>query len=77
MAEEYSDDHPEVIRAKAEAEARLLEARAKLHPAAQVTLTIIEGVGSAIATIGCFAVLALIVLAACAPTVLQRITGGG
>ena len=69
----YDDNHPEVIKAKAEAEARLLEARSKLHPAAQVVYTLTEGFGQIVLII----LLAIIFLAVCAPTALTRITGNG
>ena len=65
---EDEDDDPEVIRAKAEAEARkdeayakVLEARAKMHPTAQLLYTFLDGVGNIFSGLGCLiAILALI-----------------
>lgn len=61
------DDDPEVIRAKADADARIIEARAKLHPASQFIITLIDSVGNLVAGIGCLAVLAIVVIAIFAP----------
>lgn len=72
---DYNDDHPDVIRAKAEAEARLIEARAQLHPAVQVAYTVVGGVGNFIVNLGCLLILLLVVVAVCAPTLLNRIGG--
>lgn len=61
------DDDPEVIIAKAEAEARIPEARAKLHPASQFFLTVIESVGNLFTGIGCLVIIAIAVVAIFAP----------
>ena len=51
--QEYDDDHPEVIRAKAEARARILEARAQLSPVAQAIYAFGDVLENVIGTIGC------------------------
>lgn len=84
--EDYDSDHPEVIRAKAEADelatkakaearARVLEARAKLHPVAQGIYALFDSVSDMIGLIGCFLILALIVIAFLAPGLLQSLFG--
>lgn len=70
---EDEDNRPEVIAAKAEAEKQILEARAKLHPAAQVVFTVFDSVGNLITKIGCLIVIAIIVLSICAPTALSQL----
>ncbi len=75
MSAEYNSDHPEVIKAKAEAEARLLEARAKLSPAGQVADSLVSGIMSALSTCGCLLLIAVLILAFFAPIVLQKLVG--
>lgn len=72
---EYDDDHPEVIRAKAEAKARIMEARAKLNPVAQVIYALSDSVGAAIGQIGCLLIIAIIVIAVLAPQLFQLLFG--
>jgi hypothetical protein len=57
-----SDDRPEVIRAKAEAKAMILEARSKLHPAAQVIYTFLDQIGSILGGLGCLFIILIAVL---------------
>lgn len=64
------------IRAKGDALAKKLEARAQLHPAAQVVDTLGDKIGSIISNLGCFIVIVIIILAIAAPTVLQKLFGG-
>ena len=73
---QYDDDHPEVIRAKAEARARIMEARAKLNPIAQIIYALSDSVGAAIGQIGCLLIIAIIVIALLAPQLFQFLFGG-
>lgn len=57
-----SDDRPDVIRAKADAKAQILEARAKLHPVAQVLYTILDQIGSMLGGLGCLFIILIVVL---------------
>lgn len=73
------DRDPDVIRAKGESDARLieaeakrLEARAKLNPVAQVVQSSLDGIGEAIAAIGCMAIIAIIVIAMFAPSLFDK-----
>jgi hypothetical protein len=59
---EYDENDPEVIQAKAEAERVKMEARAKLHPAAQVALSIMDSVSDTIMGIGCLVVIVIALL---------------
>lgn len=72
---EDEDNNPEVIKAKAEAKQKILEARAQLHPAAQIIYTLFDSVGSMIETIGCLLILIIIALALFAPAVLPNLFG--
>lgn len=76
MSEEYSSDHPEVIRAKAEAEERILKARAELHPAAQVVYAVFDKIPGFVESLGCMIIILVIILAIFAPIALERIFGG-
>ena len=80
---EYDED-PEVIRAKGEADARLieaeakrLEARAKLHPATQIFESATDGLGEALAGIGCVVILGIIAVAIFAPSLFDKLGNGG
>lgn len=66
----YDDDHPDVIRAKAEAEKLLIEARAKMHPVAQAIHTLFESLTNLVGCLGCLFIILVIILAILAPTVL-------
>jgi hypothetical protein len=65
--QEYDENHPEVIRAKAEAKERVLRARAQLHPLAQAMYSFFDGLQG----IGCLLIFAIIVVAFCAPGLAQ------
>lgn len=72
---ERDDDDPEVIKARADAEVKVLEARAKLSSSAQVVYAIFDSIGR-ILNIVFYFILALVVLLACvAPQLLPRIFG--
>ena len=75
MPQEYDDNHPEVIRAKAEAKARVMEARAKLNPIAQMIYALSDSIGAAIEQIGCLIIIAIIVTAVFAPQLFQFLFG--
>ncbi len=70
------DDHPEVIKAKGEAKAKILEARAKLHPVAQAIYALWDSVGNLVGEIGCLIIIAIIVIAVFAPQLFQFLFGG-
>lgn len=77
------DNRPEVIAAKAEAEAKellaraeVIKARAMLHPAAQLLYTALDSLSDFLTNVGCFVVLAVIALAIFAPSVIQWLIGG-
>ncbi len=82
---EYDDEdnRPEVIAAKAEAEAKtmlaraeVIKARATLHPLAQLFHTALDSLSDFLTNVGCFVVLAVIALAIFAPSVIQWLIGG-
>lgn len=75
MSQEYDDNHPEVIRANAEARARVMEARAKLNPVAQIIYALSDSIGAAIGKIGCLLIIAIIVIALFAPQLFQMLLG--
>ncbi len=58
----HDEDNPEVIRAKAEAKARILEARAKLHPVSQAIYTIMDQFNSTLKSLGCLIIILVGVL---------------
>jgi hypothetical protein len=62
QAYDFDSDRPEVILANAQARAAILEARAKLHPLSQFTLSFFEGLKDVIAKIGCISVILVIAL---------------
>lgn len=68
------DDDPEVIRAEADAKARLLEARAKLHPLAQTIYALGDGVSDLISKMGCLLIIAIVVIAILAPQIINWLT---
>jgi hypothetical protein len=70
---DYDDDHPEVIKAKAEAKARVMEARAKLHPAAQAIYALWDSFSDLIGQIGCLLIILIIVLAIFAPQIINSL----
>jgi len=74
--QQYDDDHPDVIRAKAEAKSRVTEARAKLNPIAQMIYALSDSIGAAIGQIGCLIIIAIIVIAVFAPQLFQLLFGG-
>ena len=59
---DYPDDRPDVIRAKAEAKAKIIEARSKLHPAAQVLYTLLDQIGLILGSLGCLFIILIVVL---------------
>ena len=67
MSQRYDDDHPEVIRAKAESEERILKARAELHPSTQAIYAFWDSIGNLVGKIGCLLIIAIIVIAIIAP----------
>lgn len=78
---ENEENDPEVIAAKAAAEAKTLlaraeviKARAQLHPLAQIWHTFTDSVSDLITKVGCFLVLALIALAIFALSVITWLT---
>lgn len=71
----YDDDHPEVIKAKAEAKARVMEARAKLHPVAQAIYALRDSFSDMIGQIGCFLIILIIVVAIFAPQIINALFG--
>ncbi len=58
----YDDDHPEVIRARAEATVKKLEARAKLHPVAQAIYALFDSVTNFVTNLGCLLIILVVVL---------------
>lgn len=75
MSAKFDDDDPEVIRAKAEAKAKLLEARAKLRPVAQVLYTFLDGVGDILHDLGCLLIILIIIIGLFAPQLFKLILG--
>ena len=69
----FEDDDPEVIAAKAKAKAMVLEARSKLHPIAQIFLTILDEIGSILSGIGCLLIILIAFLAIFAPQILTSL----
>jgi hypothetical protein len=67
MSTKFDNDDPAVIKAKAEARAQVLEARAKLHPLAQLLYTFLDGFDSIFQGIGCILILVIVVVAIFAP----------
>jgi hypothetical protein len=61
-AEIYDEDHPETIRAEGEARARVLEARAQLHPLAQTVHALFDGLDDIIRHLGCLGLMIVVVL---------------
>ncbi len=74
MSEDYDSDAEET-RAEGEAKARVLEARAKLHPAAQIIYAFWDSVGNLITGAGCLLIIAIVVIALLAPEVFGYIFG--
>ncbi len=64
---EDPDDDPEVIQARAESRAKILEARSKLHPVSQFVYTLIDSLGDFLGNIGCLVIFAIVVIAIFAP----------
>lgn len=71
--QQYDDDHPEVIAAKAEARKKILEGRAKLSPTAQTIYAISDSITGLIESIGCLIIIAIIVIALFAPKILPML----
>jgi hypothetical protein len=67
MSTKFDDDDPLVIKARAEARAQVLGARAKLHPLAQLLYTFLDGADNIFRGIGCVLILVIIVVAIFAP----------
>jgi hypothetical protein len=72
----YDNDHPDTIRAKAEAKKVVLEARAQLHPVAQAVYAFWDSLGNFIDNIGCLILLIIVVVALFAPQLFDYLFGG-
>ncbi len=70
-----NDDHPEVIRAKAEAKERILKARATLHPVTQIMYVFWDDLGNLVGSVGCLITIVILILAIFAPQVFSQIFG--
>ena len=73
MSDKYEDNDPAVIAAKAEAHAKVLEARSKLHPIAQIVYTILDETGTILSGLGCLFIIFILVLAIFAPHILTSL----
>lgn len=70
-----SKNDAEETRAEGEARAKVLEARAKLHPAAQVVYALWDSLGNFVQGIGCLAIVAIVVIAIFAPELFGYLFG--
>ncbi len=65
----YDDNDPEVIAAEAEAKKKVLEARSKLHPAAQTAYAFLD----VLPKLGCLFIIFIAVIAIFAPQLFSYI----